>query len=295
MSSTCHSALRTWMVRTRRISPKHPRIWKHATDLEVGARGVILWAPLGYNTQRERACLRALRMLWTITPPSKLVSCHGDSFHIWKIGCTGFTKPITDWQLQAAGLKPQGGKAKAGVRTGELRLAASLIYYKAPTVNMSMIFMRQGRPGSETQWGQWTNSGQKIMRPGLPPWRWNHKERSSALAANLCRKCLEHMGGCQPSHLTLPRVPIDPTAALPNPSLLETYAVVKPTQASPSRSSPSRASRHKINLCRHWVFYYLCFCCFFAFITDKNLCQPNPDFTDIVVYNIRPRHKLNYR
>ena len=112
MSSTCHSALRTWMVRTRRISPKHPRIWKHATDLEVGARGVILWAPLGYNTQRERACLRALRMLWTITPPSKLVSCHGDSFHIWKIGCTGFTKPITDWQLQAAGLNLKAERPK---------------------------------------------------------------------------------------------------------------------------------------------------------------------------------------
>ena len=89
-----------------------PRIWKHATDLEVGARGVILWAPLGYNTQRERACLRALRMLWTITPPSKLVSCHGDSFHIWKIGCTGFTKPTTDWQLQAAGLNLKAERPK---------------------------------------------------------------------------------------------------------------------------------------------------------------------------------------
>ena len=157
---------------------------------------------------------------------------------------------------------------------------------------MSMIFMRQGQKHSGAN-GR--TAAKKYMRPGLPPRRWNHKERSSALAANLCRKCLEYMGGCQPSHLTLPRVPIDPTTALPNPSLLETYAVVKTAQASPSRSPPSRASRHKINLCRHSVFYYLCFCCFFAFITDKNLCQPNPDFTDIVVYNITPRHKFNYR
>ena len=155
---------------------------------------------------------------------------------------------------------------------------------------MSMIFMRQGRPGSETQWGQWTNSGQKIMRPGLPPWRWNHKERSSALAANLCRKCLEHMGGCQPSHLTLPRVPIDPTAALPNPSRLETYAVVKPAQASLPLIPLASFSAQNQSL-----FSTICAFAASCFITDKNLCQPNPDFTDIVVYKIRPRHKLNYR
>ena len=93
--------------------------------------------------QRERACLRALRMLWTITPPSKLVSNHGDDFLIWKMGVHRVHETHYRLTITVGWSWPPGRKAKAGVRTDELLLAASLIYYKVLTVKMSMIFMRQ--------------------------------------------------------------------------------------------------------------------------------------------------------
>ena len=121
------------------------------------------------------------------------------------------------------------------------------------------------------------------MRPPPPPWRWNHQERSSALAVNLCRTVWSTWGVPAP-HLTLPRVPIDPTAALANPSILETYAVVVPATASPPPISLTafclyRAFLQKINLCR---LFYLQFYCFLL-SPKKALCQLNPNFTVLFI------------